>query len=114
MKFNLGLVLLCSVSLTACASKAKQELNWDALRHNIATLSVVAATCLEQKATDSAACVDFAHRYQTNGAQDLKLFSEHLADFLKKDLDAALETTAQTLVIANAVVFVVDAGKPTT
>lgn len=106
------LMLLFTALVTSCSSKAKQEVDWDAVRYNIETLSTLAAGCLEQKARQSEPCINFVRHYKADGADHVKLLSDNLPELLNKDLDAALITTEQILVITKAVLFMAEYDQP--
>lgn len=101
---RIDLMLLFTALVASCSSKAKQEVDWDAVRYNIETLSTLAAGCLEQKARLSEPCINFVRHYKADGADHVKLLSDNLPELLNKD-DAALITTEQILVITTAVLF---------
>ncbi|MBU1620990.1 MAG: hypothetical protein KJ556_12030 [Gammaproteobacteria bacterium] len=99
------LMLLYTALVASCSSKAKQEVDWDAVLYNMETLSTLAASCLEQKARQSESCINFVRHYEADGADHVELLSDNLPELLNNDLDAALITTEQILVITTAVVF---------
>ncbi|RVT44210.1 hypothetical protein EMM73_16975 [Rheinheimera sediminis] len=101
-------VLIVATVVAACSGKAKEQVNLQALQDNIENLSTLAALCLEQKARGSEPCLSFVRQYEADGADQIKRVSDHLPEFLEKDLDAALVTTEQVLVITNAVLFMAE------
>jgi hypothetical protein len=106
------LTLLFTALVASCSSKTKQEVDWQALQYNIETLSTLAAGCLEQKTRQSGTCINFVRRYKADGAYHVKLVGDNLPELLNKDLDAALITTEQTLVISKAVLFMAGYDQP--
>ena len=114
MKQSLKLlpVLIFMALVASCTSKTKNEVDWDVLLYNIEALSILAATCLEHQSRKSEACLDFVTEYKSNGADNMKLFSENVTEFLNKDLEAALITTQQIIVISDAFLFMAGHNKP--
>ena len=98
-------VLIAALSVFSCANNYKRVTEDSHLISSIEQLSVQADTCLATESKTSNACVNFFKLYRTGGADAVKQLSANAASYLEKDLDAALNTTEQIIIISNAVLF---------